>query len=151
MLFNHSIFDFFYLSLSLCTAPDSPPYNCIARPFNSTAMSLAWSVPLQPNGLIQNYTISYQALYSISGLSYESTAEIPLTTESNSTVIVVNDLFKATSYNFSLQAFTIVGGSPRAVDICSNITLEDSKYIIYLSTGHCITEIYTCTCTYISV
>ena len=104
-------------------APDSPPYDCQATANSSTAINLFWLTPLQANGLIQHYSITYKPLVSISGLNYT-------TTPTNSTKLLIPQLWKATSYSFSIIAYTIIGGSPVSTDHCTIFTLEDGKIVI---------------------
>ncbi|XP_011404665.2 PREDICTED: receptor-type tyrosine-protein phosphatase delta-like isoform X2 [Amphimedon queenslandica] len=107
-------------------APDSPPFNCTALPTNSsTSISLAWSVPLQPNGLITSYSITYLPLSSTSEREYGAESNSTISTPTNGTSFIVDNLYKASLYSFSLQAFTVIGGSPIATDICTTSTIED--------------------------
>ena len=95
---------------------------------SSTSISLTWSVPLQPNGLITHYTINYIPINSISGLNYVNDSTINTTASPyNDTEITIGGLLKATSYSFTLTAYTVVGPSPPANDICYQYTLQDSK------------------------
>jgi netrin-G3 ligand len=108
-------------------APDSPPYNCTAFANSSTSISLSWFTPVEPNGLITNYTITYTPIHSISGINYTNSSSTMASTDpSNDTAITIDNLLKATSYSFTLIAYTVVGPSPSADDICFLYTLQDS-------------------------
>ena len=115
-------------------APDSPPYDCQATANSSTAIDLSWRVPLQANGLIHYYTITYKPLMSISGLNYTiDNNSSTMTTPTNSTEFMIPQLWKATSYSFSIIAYTIIGGSPVSTDHCTTFTLEDGKVVLCYS------------------
>lgn len=125
---------FFTIFHLFSPAPDSPPFNCTALPTNSsTSISLVWSVPLQPNGLITYYSITYLPLSSTSDRDYGAEFNSTISTPTNSTSYIVGDLYKASLYSFSLQAFTVIGGSPIATDICTTSTIEDSKRMNIIS------------------
>lgn len=126
---NSSFIIYYLLVIFLfSTAPDSPPFNCTATPTNSSeAISLTWFTPLQPNGLILTYNITYLPLSSTSGRDYSTETNTTISTANNETAFVVTNLYKATTYSFSLQAFTVVGGSPIATNICSTSTIEDGE------------------------
>lgn len=112
-------------------APDSPPYDCQATANSSTAINLSWRTPLQANGLIQHYSITYKPLVSISGLNYTNHNDsYTMTTPTNITELLIPQLWKATSYSFSIIAYTIIGGSPVSTDHCAIFTLEDGKVVL---------------------
>ena len=111
--------------------PETPPRNCSAVAVNSTSISLSWILPLVPNGLIVNYSVTYRPIQSQSGIDYTASG-LPFVahTTNNSTTISIDQLFEATSYSFAITAFTIVGPSPASSDQCVTYTNEDGELSI---------------------
>ena len=108
--------------------PETPPRNCSAVVVNSTAISLSWIVPLVPNGPIVNYNVSYRPIQSRSGIDYTASGlAFVANTTNNSTTTSIGQLFEATSYSFTITAFTMAGPSPASSDQCVASTNEDGE------------------------
>ena len=108
--------------------PETPPRNCSAVAVNSTTIRLSWILPLVTNGPIVNYNVSYRPIQSRSGIDYTASGlAFVARTTNNSTTISINQLFEATSYSFSITAFTIAGPSPASSGQCVAFTNEDGE------------------------
>ena len=94
------------------------PRNFFAEAANSTSISLSWTRPATPNGVITHYTLTY----STNG-GDESMEMVPPTLTS----FPVDNLNEYTMYTFTLSASTIAGTGPSAT--ASAITDEDGKII----------------------
>jgi len=99
--------------------PGDPPSGFSSTVHGSTSISLTWSEPLLPYGIILYYTIEYNK-------SHNSTITIRVEAESRS--YVVDDLNEYTVYSFSIYASTRVGDGPRATTTAR--TYESSMYIL---------------------
>ena len=114
--------------------PETPPRNCSAVAVSSTVISLSWVLPLVPNGLIENYDVSYRPLQSRSGIDYTTSGlDDVIQTANNSTTLLIDQLFEATSYSFTITAFTIVGPGPTSGDGCVMYTEEDGEVLLQLT------------------
>ena len=82
--------------------PGDPPSNFRGTVVNSTAVSLTWSEPLLPHGIITSYMITYNSTGS----------QISVTVNTNSYLISGLDEF--TRYTVFIQASTRVGFGPSA-------------------------------------
>ena len=93
------------VSVTTAEAPpgsQSPP-SVVA--INSTAVSVSWEVPSQPNGVIVKYEIFQRSSpFSGSGVSVKNVSEDTLS-------FVVGRLQSFTYYEFSVAAFTGAGGT----------------------------------------
>ena len=108
--------------------PETPPRNCSAVAVNSTTISLSWILPLVPNGPIVNYNVSYRPIQSQSGINYTASGlAFVVRTPNNSTTVLIDQLFEATSYSFAIIAFTIAGPSPASSNQCVASTNEDGE------------------------
>ena len=94
---------------------------------SSTSLQATWVPPAEPNGLIEQYTVSYRPMQSRSGLDLSSTQPVTVDTTDNSTQLVLNQLLKGTSYSIMLTAYTVVGPGPSSTDQCTTYTLEDGE------------------------
>ena len=110
--------------------PATPPQNCTATAITSTTVRVTWMIPSEPNGPIDHYDVTYQPGQSISGIDYTTQTELLgiASTMDNSTELNVSDLFKATSYSFSLTAYNDIGSSPYSTEPCLVYTLEDGEF-----------------------
>ena len=120
-------FIIFYIIFFLCTAPATSPRNCLAMAVSSTAINVTWLVPVTPNGLVHHYTVTYRPVQSLSGQTISSTQPTTISTTDNSTQQVLTNLLKATSYSFTLIAYTVVGPGPSSTSQCVAHTQEDSE------------------------
>jgi hypothetical protein len=81
-------------------APSDPPSITSVEAFNSTAVTIKWSAPSIPNGIIRNYSINVTS-------STSRTVLYVVHTKSNSTTEIVGGLAFYTTYNFSVRAYTV--------------------------------------------
>ena len=116
--------------LSLSIAPATSPRSCHAMTINSTAINVTWLVPATPNGLIQYYTVTYRPMQYLSGQDVFSTQPTTYPTTDNTTQQVLASLLKATSYSFTITAYTVVGPGPSSTNQCVAYTQEDGEYIL---------------------
>lgn len=98
---------------------------------SSTAINVTWLLPVTPNGPIQRYTVTYRPLLSLSGQDASSKQPTTVSTADNSTHQVLTNLLKATSYSFTLTAYTAVGPGPSSTDQCVAYTQEDGTLTDY--------------------
>ena len=96
--------------------------NVVISMVTSTTATLSWQAPLDPQGIIASYNVSYNQTIPCSG--NVSSFEIMLTRD-NFTYTFVN-LEKATNYVFSVMVMNGVRES-EAVSVTAN-TLESSKF-----------------------
>ena len=89
------------------SVPDGGPQNFMAVTITATQVTLSWSRPAIPNGLIIMYTL----VYSNSTLSMSQV--IPYS--ENVSDFEVAGLNEFTSYSFAVNASTSVGAGPAAV------------------------------------
>ena len=78
------------------------------------SITLQWSRPTSPNGIITGYT-----------LVYDDTNEIQIIPLSNVLNYTLDELNEFTNYTFFLSASTSVGMGPNATDVA--MTQEDGK------------------------
>lgn len=97
------------LSLSLSLVPDGPPQALTAVSNTSNSITLNWSppLPIDINGVIDNYTIRYQILEQLGVNTVDSTINTVNTTD---TMFTLTDLGNYTVYNVSVSAVTIGEG-----------------------------------------
>ena len=97
-------------------APSDAPQNFIAVTLGPRTISLNWSRPSTPNGVITNYSLEYRSSTDRGMKVY------------NSTILsaIVENLNEFTSYTFQLSANTTVGGGPAANAMA--MTDEDGRH-----------------------
>lgn len=82
---------------------------------------------------MENYSVSYRPLQSLSGIDYTTeNLEYVTHTADNSTTLLIGQLFEATSYSFNITAFTVVGPSPASYDECVVFTQEDGEGMVVI-------------------
>ena len=93
-------------------------------------------IPSVPNGQIDHYDVIYQPVQSISGIDYTTQTGLLgiASTMDNSTELIVSNLFKATSYSFSLTAYNDIGSSPNSTEPCVVYTMEDGEFSLFFFT-----------------
>ena len=106
---------------SLNVAPD-PPIEVVISMVTSTTATLSWQAPLDPQGIIASYNVSYNQTIPCSG--NVSSFEIMLTRDDFTYTFV--DLEEATNYVFSVMVMNGVRES-EAVSVTAN-TSESSKF-----------------------
>ena len=96
--------------LSPCAIDPSSPLNLMIFNKMSTSLTVEWSPPLTPNGVILSYQVSYVGL--------ESVNPVPDSFETNSTLnpngatqtVDLGGLSPYSLYSLSVKAFTSAGG-----------------------------------------
>ena len=99
-----------------CTVPAGPPRHIIVIVENSTTITLFWSAPLTPNGVITDYQLQCSGDGQM--LSYSVLGSQTTTT--------LSGLLPYTNYSCSITAHTSVGGGPAATT--SVTTLQDGEH-----------------------
>ena len=97
-----------------CTVPAGPPRQVFAIAENSKTVTLIWSAPATPNGVITEYQ------FQCSGGGQVFNRAVMETTTT------LSGLLPYTYYSCSITAHTSVGGGPAATT--SVTTLQDGKY-----------------------
>ena len=79
------------------------------KPGSQTSVTVSWTPPVEKNGILTNYTITWQAGAYMSSNS--------VVVDSNSSSYVVAGLQTCVLYNFSVAASTSIGGGePASID-----------------------------------
>ena len=85
--------------------PGDPPSNFRGTVVNSTAVSLTWSEPLFPHGVITSYTITYNS----------TGRQISVTVNArDANIYLLSGLDEFTMYDVFIRASTRVGSGPSA-------------------------------------
>ena len=84
--------------------PGGPPSNFRATVVNSTTITLSWSEPLLPHGVITSYTITYNS----------TGRQISVTVNARDTSYLLSGLDEFTTYDVFIYASTRVGSGPSA-------------------------------------
>ena len=100
--------------------PGDPPTNFRGTVVNSTAVSLTWSEPLLPHGVITSYTITYNS----------TGRQISVTVNPRDTSYLISALDEFTTYDVFIYASTRVGSGPSA---SLTVTTNPSCKIIYVN------------------
>ena len=95
----------------------------IIEAFNtsSTSISVTWTAPLSPNGIIRQYIVSYVS----SDGSCDGVKMLPAT-DGDATMATLTDLMIFTSYNISVRAVTVDLGDPSELVVVT--TDEDCEF-----------------------
>ena len=107
--------------------PSRPQYLTVTNK-TSRSLTVEWSPPLTPNGVILNYQVSYVGLESVNPVpdSFETVKTLNL---SGTTYIVdVASLSPHSLYNISVKAFTSVGGGEESTVTVR--TLEEGWFVL---------------------
>ena len=96
----------------MLVAPTAAPRNFYVVAINRTAIEVEWDLPSYDarGGIIRGYKLFY---LSTNG-GVEQTINIP---DNMTDVYTVNGLQPATSYRFSVLAYTNVGDGPRSIHL----------------------------------
>ena len=100
---------YYTLSVSHSTDP-SKPQNLTVTNKTSRSLTVEWSTPLTPNGVILNYQVSYAGLESINPVPDSFEAVKTLNLSGTMYTVDVAGLSPHSLYNISVKAFTSVGG-----------------------------------------
>ena len=84
-----------------------PPNDFSVEDFNSTSISVSWTTPLSPNGII----ITYELTYTADGDDLENEMAFNVSSDSTNTsyVVTIEGLKEFTLYCVSVRAFTSAG------------------------------------------
>ena len=86
-----------------------PPENVTTKPVSQTSVIVSWTPPVEKNGILTNYTITWQAGADM----YNNTVVV----DSNSSSYTVEGLQTCLMYNFSVAAsISLGGGEPASTD-----------------------------------
>ena len=122
--YSGTFFIMLFYIFSLNIAPD-PPVEVVISMVTSTTAILSWQAPLDPQGIIASYNVSYNQTIPCSG--NVSSFEIMLTRDNFTYTFV--DLEEATNYVFSVTVMNGVRES-ETVSVSAN-TSESSKFNIH--------------------
>ena len=121
------MYDSFHISFQSTkysfSEPSAPPTLVQGYNTSSTSIFVSWGIVpiLDQNGVLLNYTVTYEALPRSPGLKVAKTVSAP------NTSITLEDLNEFTDYNITVFASTIKGGGNISAPITVR-TDEDSKY-----------------------
>ena len=118
------------LNATTLDATPSQPSAPVISPIlsNSSCLYIQWQLPVQPNGVIVHYVL-YQWLNNTYSITKTFSGHLYSTT--------LCELSAATWYNFSIQAYTILGGSalsPNTVGRTADAPALPIKVIRYIPT-----------------
>ena len=102
------------ISLSLCVVP-SVPSNLTVSESTPTSLSLEWGPPLQPNGVILSYEVSYRGLDTLNLIPPTFYNESVITVNESSLEVELVELVPYSLYSISVRAATEVGSGDIAV------------------------------------
>ena len=93
-------------------APTAAPQNFYVVAINRTAIEVEWDLPPSNDrgGIIRGYKLYYQSTSS-------GVEQIINISDNTTDVYIVNGLEPATSYRFSVLAYTNVGDGPRSIHL----------------------------------
>ena len=103
-----------------CTVPAGPPRQFFGIAKSSNSITVSWSAPATPNGVITEY----QLQCSGSGQVFSRTVM------GSQTTTTLSGLLPYTSYSCNITAHTSVGGGPAATT--SVTTEQDSESIMII-------------------
>ncbi|KAM4748048.1 neuronal cell adhesion molecule isoform 9-T9 [Rhinophrynus dorsalis] len=84
--------------------PSAPSFlDVVDRTLDS--LTLVWSPPTHPNGILTHYTLKYQSINS----THELGPPIEITIPANESSVILNNLVQSTRYKFYFYAHTAVG------------------------------------------
>ena len=89
--------------------PSSPLDLMIANKM-STSLTVEWSPPLTPNGVILSYQVSYVGLESVNPVPDSFETNSTLNTNGTTQTVEVVGLTPYSLYSLSVKAFTSAGG-----------------------------------------
>ena len=110
-----------YKTVTLSSAPASPPENVQTDVISSTEIRVSWTdvSEIDRNGIITMYEVMYEPLMTFSA-----------TVNTTNLTIIVGGLEEFVEYNISVRAYTSVGPGPYSEEI-TNRTFEDSELLPY--------------------
>ena len=108
------------------TAPSAPPTNLTTTVLSANIISVTWDppVPIEQNGIITHYTLSYR------GVERDTASRdiILASDQSYFTNYILTELDEHTSYNISVSASTSSGTGPSSTVVTQ--TQENSEFVV---------------------
>ena len=95
---------------SPCAIDPSSPLNITITNKTSTSLTVEWSPPLTPNGVILSYQVSYVGLESVNPVPDSFETNSTLNTNGTMQIVEVVGLSPYSQYSLSVKAFTSAGG-----------------------------------------
>ena len=95
---------------SLCAIDPSSALNLMITNKTSTSLTVEWSPPLTPNGVILSYQVSYVGLESVNSVPDSFETISTLNTNGTTQTVEVTGLSPYSWYSLSVKAFTSAGG-----------------------------------------
>ena len=92
------------------TTDPSSPLNLTITNKTSTSLTVEWSPPLTPNGVILSYQVSYVGLESVNPVPDSFETNSTLNTNGTTQTVEVAGLSPYSWYSLSMKAFTSAGG-----------------------------------------
>ena len=92
------------------TTDPSSPLNLMINNKMSTSLTVEWSPPLTPNGVILSYQVSYVGLESVNPVPDSFERNSTLNTNGTTQTVEVTGLSPYSQYSLSVKAFTSAGG-----------------------------------------
>ena len=92
------------------TIDPSSPLNLTITNKTSTSLTVEWSPPLTPNGVILSYQVSYVGLESVNPVPDSFETNSTLNTNGTTQTVEVAGLSPYSLYSLSVKAFTSAGG-----------------------------------------
>ncbi|CAB4025505.1 ephrin type-B receptor 1-like, partial [Paramuricea clavata] len=89
--------------------PSGPPRRIILEPINSKRITIFWSPPKRPNGIITSYQLCYSTERLLSNCNSSGSVSYR---ESEKESVRLEKLLPATVYYFRIRAKTIAGAGP---------------------------------------
>ena len=86
------------------------PQNLTITNKTSTSLTVEWSPPLTPNGVILSYQVFYVGLESVNPVPDSFETNSTLTTSAATQTVEVAGLSHYSRYSLSVKAFTSAGG-----------------------------------------
>jgi hypothetical protein len=101
----------------------SPPVNVVAENVTSRTVVVLWDPPVEPNGVILNYTVTFRGIDSPNPVGrdfHQSRTESTVVTSA-----MLTGLIPGSTYNISVTASTIVGESEPSEEVSTTTDDED--------------------------
>ena len=112
------------------TTDPSSPLNLTITNKTSTSLTVEWSPPLTPNGVILSYQVSYVGLESLNPVPDSFETNSTLNTNGTTLTVEVAHLSPYSWYSLSTKAFTSAGGGEETTVTVR--TEEDGTFATYI-------------------
>ena len=100
----------YYIVYNAYPIDPSSPLNLTITNKTSTSLTVEWSPPLTPNGVILSYQVSYVGLEPVNPVPDSFETISTLNTNGTTLTVEVAALSPYSRYSLSVKAFTSVGG-----------------------------------------